>query len=610
MTLRRLARALGISLLVALGLPGAADAALPFAPCDPKIASLDIGTGKTSALCAAVAVPLDRSGLVPGTVNLRVFFGTGSAPPPRRTLLFLAGGPGQPGGFAPLLGEFLLNPLGVGLDVIGIDQRGTGLSALACSELQRQAIDDILTALPGSVETCGLALGAAAGQYSTTASVEDIEAVRQALGIEKLTLWGISYGTYTAERYARAYPQHVEGLILDSVVPQQNVDPLQIANIRRVPHVLRELCKPPRCKGITNDLVADTASVVRKLAGGPLRAPVVNRNGKPVPSSIANGTELLAELIDASVYGTLGQLPGALAAAGKGDAVPLVTLVSDARAGLVQSADIYDQTLHVATLCGDLPAPWGTASSPAERIAARDAALAAVNPADLAPFDVATVRGIAVLDSCERWPQGGAPPPAPGPLPDVPTLFLSGDLDLSTPLGDAETEVARSPHATWLQVPGVGHGATVGADCAIAALKAFLGGTAVSTTCPPTAPSPLPLRYARTLAELPAVKGQSGLAGRLAALANATLLYASRRVVSSSSPKGAKVITVGGLRRGTATFTASGGVRLRNNEFVPGVRLTGTLKTTASGVSGRLTVMGSVLATAVIAKGKVTVTPR
>ena len=610
MTSRRLRRALGIAIVGALALPGPAAAALPFAPCDPKIASLDIGSGKTSALCATVAVPLDRSGVVPGTVSLRVFFGSGSAPPPRRTLLFLSGGPGQPGGFAPLLGEYLLNPLGVGLDVVGIDQRGTGLSALACPDLQRQAIDDILTTVPGSVEACGLALGTAAGQYSTTASVEDIEAVRQGLGIEKLTLWGISYGTYTAERYARAYPQHVEALILDSVVPQQNVDPLQIATIRRVPHVLRELCKPPRCKGITKDLVGDTAAVVRKLAGGPLRAPVVNRNGRPVSTTIANGTELLAQLVDASVNSSLGLLPAALVAARKGDAVPLVTLASDARAGLVQPADLYDQTLHVATLCGDLPAPWGTASSPAERGAARDAALAAVNPADLEPFDVATVRGIAVLDSCERWPQAGGPPPAPGLLPDVPTLFLSGDLDLSTPLEDAQSEVARSPHGTWLQVPGAGHGTTTGASCAITALQTFLRGAAVGATCPPAARASYYLRYARTLAELPALKGQPGLAGRLASLADVTLLYASQRVLGRNPPAGAKTITVGGLRRGTATFNAKGNVRVKNDEFVPGVRLTGTVTLAEAGASGRLTVTGSVLAVLVLDKGKATVTVR
>lgn len=610
MTPRRLSALLGVAFAVSLAVASPASAALPFAPCDPKIASLDIGTGKTSAQCATLAVPLDRTALVPGTVSLRVFFGTGSAPPPRRTLLFLSGGPGQPGGFAPLLGEYLLNPLGVGLDVIGIDERGTGLSAIACPDLQRQAIDDILTALPGSVETCGLALGAAVGQYSTTAGVEDIEAVRQALGIEKLTLWGISYGTYSAERYARAYPQHVDGLILDSVVPQQNVDPLQIANVRRVPHVLRELCKPPRCKGITRDLVGDTAAIVRTLAAGPLRAPVVNRNGKLIPSAIANGTELLAELIDASVFGSLAQLPAAIAAARKGDAVPLVTLASDARAGLVQPADLYDQTLHVATLCGDLPAPWGTASPPAERTAARDAALAAVNPADLLPFDVATVRGIAVLDSCERWPQAGLAPPVPGPLPDVPTLFLSGDLDLSTPLEDAQSEVARSPHPTWVQVPGAGHGTTTGSSCAIDALQAFLRRTAVNTTCPPAGRSAYYLRYARTLAELPAIKGQSGLAGRLASLADVTILYATQRVSARTPDRSAKTISVGGLRRGIATFDAKGNVRLRNNEFVPGVRLTGTLKVAEGGASGRLTVTGSVNAIAVLVKGKVTVTVR
>ena len=52
-------------------------------------------------------------------------------------------------------------------------------------------------------------------------------------GYEKLVLWGTSYGTKVAEEYAQEYPQHVEALILDSVVDTQRTRPARPANLRR-----------------------------------------------------------------------------------------------------------------------------------------------------------------------------------------------------------------------------------------------------------------------------------------------------------------------------------------------------------------------------------------
>ena len=51
--------------------------------------------------------------------------------------------------------------------------------------------------------------------------MQDIEAIRQALGYEKLVLYGTSYGTKVALEYAERYPEHVEALVLDSVVPPE-----------------------------------------------------------------------------------------------------------------------------------------------------------------------------------------------------------------------------------------------------------------------------------------------------------------------------------------------------------------------------------------------------
>lgn len=72
--------------------------------------------------------------------------------------------------------------------------------------MQRAALTDLTVPPAGTVERCGSKLGGARAFYTTTDTVADLDAVREALGIERLALLGISYGTYVAERYASAHP--------------------------------------------------------------------------------------------------------------------------------------------------------------------------------------------------------------------------------------------------------------------------------------------------------------------------------------------------------------------------------------------------------------------
>jgi pimeloyl-ACP methyl ester carboxylesterase len=55
-----------------------------------------------------------------------------------------------------------------------------------------------------------------ATQYTMQRAVDDVEALRVALKIEKLVLWGSSYGAELAALYARRFPDRVAGLILTS----------------------------------------------------------------------------------------------------------------------------------------------------------------------------------------------------------------------------------------------------------------------------------------------------------------------------------------------------------------------------------------------------------
>ena len=106
-----------------------------------------------------------------------------------------------------------------------------------------------------------------------------MEAIRAELGVDKLTLFGISYGTELAIAYARAYPQHVERLILDSVVDSDDPDPFFTVGFRAMGPSLKSLC-PLRCRYLTPDPGAELGQLVAKLRAQPMRAAVYDARGR------------------------------------------------------------------------------------------------------------------------------------------------------------------------------------------------------------------------------------------------------------------------------------------------------------------------------------------
>src|SRR5436190_437555 len=85
-------------------------------------------------------------------------------------------------------------------------------------------IGALLALAAPAAATCAARLGPAAHLYTTAAFADDLDAVRAALGLRKVSLYGVSYGTYAALAYARRHPGGVEQLILDSVLDQQLAD--------------------------------------------------------------------------------------------------------------------------------------------------------------------------------------------------------------------------------------------------------------------------------------------------------------------------------------------------------------------------------------------------
>jgi pimeloyl-ACP methyl ester carboxylesterase len=383
--------------------------------------------------CATLVVPLDHSGRTPGDLRLSVAVAD-NADAPKGVLVALTGGPGQGGvAFVPR-SRTRMRALLHDYRLVMFDQRGTGEGALRCPALQRaMGTSDLTVPPPGSVEACARALGPNRRFYSTADTVADLDALRTALGAQKLTLDGVSYGTFVAERYAIAHPNRVDKLVLDSVVPAAGLDGLEVDGMRETARVLRAVCRAQHCPGHP---AADLAAVVRARHDGP-------------------------ELDDTLVALSVGapSFPGVLAAlreARAGHPGHLERLVRVVRRAQRAPAQVLSQGLHAATLCADTRSPWGGAAAP---LAGREAALRrAAARTDPAPYDRATVVGNGYAQLCLRWPPTPAPSaPGTGDLPPVPALLLAGDRDLSTPLPWAREQAAHTPNGKLVVVAGAGH---------------------------------------------------------------------------------------------------------------------------------------------------------
>ena len=150
------------------------------------------------------------------------------------TLVLLSGGPGQAA--MPILNDFaeLIEPLRPTYDIVAVDQRGTGGSDRVDCKIEDA--DD--------VAACATTLGARRAYWSTPETAKDLENLRVALGVDKLTLFGVSYGTKVAQEYVRRYPAQTAAIILDSPTPVDGLDGVDQLRTFGAPRVLKEVCSP------------------------------------------------------------------------------------------------------------------------------------------------------------------------------------------------------------------------------------------------------------------------------------------------------------------------------------------------------------------------------
>ncbi|MEA2426158.1 MAG: hypothetical protein QOH13_2568, partial [Thermoleophilaceae bacterium] len=389
------------SVIVAAAAPQAASAA------GARPTSCTTSFDIPGADCRTISVPLDRTGKVPGNVSLFTERIKAIGKSKSTMVLF----PGGPGAAASVLGKDVIRDFGKAIedhDLLLFDQRGTGRSDyldcdVALTPSYFVPIGEDAHQLGKTVERCAKRLGARRAFFTTRQSADDLEAVRTALGIDKYTLVGVSYGTRDAMAYAQAYPDHVDRLVLDSLVTAAGLDPFGLNTVHAVPRLLRQVCRGGGCDGITTDPVADLATLVAQLEKGPLRSnQAVRLAGCGIRPPITR-SRLFDVIQQADEDPALAaQLPVAIAEAARGRPYQLSELEAansshlficffqkllkkvlhppkkSLRDDLRLAAKSFSTADQIATLCEESALPWPRDSVPSARGRYAEDALAAM----------------------------------------------------------------------------------------------------------------------------------------------------------------------------------------------------------------------------------------
>ncbi|MET7594225.1 MULTISPECIES: alpha/beta hydrolase [unclassified Streptomyces] len=225
---------------VITSVPAGADAdAASAPPAAAKPAWKKCGTSAYPTLqCASLKVLLDHDNPDGRRVTIALSRVPHTAKTYQGPLLVNPGGPGGSGRrLAGFVASTLPKKVAAQYDVIGFDPRGVGASkpALNCRPKHFAPVrPDTVPLTPALekanldrvrafAEACGTKYADVLPYIDTVSAVRDMDAVREALGAERISYFGYSYGTYLGAVYAKLYPERVRRLVLDSVVDPTGV---------------------------------------------------------------------------------------------------------------------------------------------------------------------------------------------------------------------------------------------------------------------------------------------------------------------------------------------------------------------------------------------------
>jgi len=452
---------------------------------DPTVACRITGV-KTEVRCGQLVRALDpaRPGGPQITVHYVVLRSVARNRKPDPVFM-LAGGPGQSaiglaGAVLPWFERLLLQR-----DVVLVDQRGTGKSApLMCPPEPRQPfVSASAQAQAQQLAQCRAALerlpyiGAPSdlGFFTTTLAMQDLDAVRQALGAAQINVVGASYGTRAALEYMRQFGPHVRRSVLDGLAPPDMVLPITLGTDSQAAlDALWASCRAQtRCQQAFPTLTADWQSLWHSL---PLSVTVSHPlTGQPLQVRLTR--DALMGAVRGALYtpAVAAAVPQAIHDAARGHFEGLAGLESALQNGAPHLR--LAMGMHLSVVCAE--------------------DYARMPPAANIPTE-STDPQTQYRSACRDWPQGAVPADFYRiPAAQHASLLLSGGIDPVTPPRHAlRVQQALGPLARHVLVPQAGHGILSHA-CMHKVLTAFIQAPddaqalAVDASCAQSIPRPV-----------------------------------------------------------------------------------------------------------------------
>lgn len=412
-----------------------------------------------------------------------VFHPPGGATQPD-PVIYLSGGPG-----ASILKliytqfELLSEPVfATGRSLVIFDQRGIGLSrpALDCRQFNELSLDLLDRQIDGqplndqkisnllleSLRDCRQELAQIADltAYNSVSSAEDVHDLGQALGYDKINLWGGSYGTRLALEIMRRYPEDLRSVVLDAVYPP-DVD-LYVeapANFQRSLAKLFESCAANLvCNDAHPDLEEVFFATVARLNSEPVLREITNPYTGESYEALISGDTLLS-LTFQLLYDSKVRyfIPRIIYDVSRGD----FDYLEKAYGSLLVMSSISSRGMMLSVQCHEeLP------------FSSKDRFLTEIERHQhLAGMYQGSILGDLIYNTCKVWSAGQAASEANQPVAsEVPTLILNGEFDPITPPAWGFRAAQTLNNVFVYEFPGIGHGASVADKCPLNMMVEFL----------------------------------------------------------------------------------------------------------------------------------------
>ena len=426
--------------------------------------------------CGTLKVPLDWSKPSGATISL-VVARRPAKDPTRRvgTLFFNPGGPGDGAAKYITDAETLFSPTLIEqFDLVGMDPRGIeNSSQVRCS---LRVITPESTLFPNTEQqfqqlrqhnrevglNCLDKAGDLVRHMDTVSVARDHEALRLALGEDKISWLGVSYGTQLGANYAQLYPAHTRAMVLDAALEHSLPEVHQVAGEIMAAedsfNRFADWCPTAEtCALRGQDVRAVFDHLVTQADQNPI--PVEGALRAVTGEDIRMGTKGLLRFKEPSVYGpdlSWAGLSRALQKAIDGDASAFAV----APAGVPQ----YSIQGLLANACLDYVPQVHTYQEMQQRLELGR---------QLAPH----LQGASETwqaNFCIDWPVRPVNPPRTLNIRGVPTLIIHAVHDPSVHYSWAQGLAAQIDGSALLTRTGDGHTSIYTSDCAKAAADAFL----------------------------------------------------------------------------------------------------------------------------------------